>query len=66
MSNTMPLFGFRQPQSAAAVCGQNQTPSIAPPACCTILCILLCISVSSCMVNRPRPMPDWLVATATV
>jgi hypothetical protein len=29
------------------------------------LCIFWCIALSALISNRPRPMPDWLLATTT-
>lgn len=42
ISLTMPGRSLRQSQPSAAVCGQNQMPSMTPPACCAKRCIFYC------------------------
>ena len=36
-----------------------------PPTAASMLCILACMALSEATSNRPRPRPDWLVATTT-
>src|SRR5687768_8018711 len=64
ISSNMPVRGFRQPQDSAAVCGQKKSASMRPPWRKTISIILSLMALSVAMSNRPRPIPDWLVATA--
>ena len=61
----MPGLGLRHSQSESPVCGQKNTASTRPPASASALCIFSWIAFSVAMSNRPRPMPDWLVATTT-
>ena len=49
----------------ARCAGRRTRASMRPPACASALCILSWIAFSVAMSNRPRPMPDWLVATTT-
>src|SRR5260221_11644227 len=64
ISSSMPVRGFLQAQASTAVCGQKKSASMRPPCRNTISIILSLIAFSVAMSNRPRPMPDWVVATA--
>ena len=51
-------------RSRLRACAGRRTPRrCGRPCSASSWCILACIALSVAMSNRPRPMPDWLVAT---
>src|SRR5688500_11634884 len=65
ISLNMPVAGLRQPQLSVLAWGQKNIASMRPPAWMTALHILSLIALNDTMSSKPRPMPDWLVATTT-
>src|SRR5487761_2743771 len=65
ISCSMPGLGLRHAQPASWACAQKNTASMRPPSWFTALCILSCMALSVAISNKPRPRPDWLVATTT-
>jgi hypothetical protein len=62
---SMPGLGLRQSQLSALVCGQKKIASMRPPTWASAFSILSWIAISVSVSNRPRPTPDWLLATTT-
>ena len=64
ISSSMPVRGFLQPHCSTSVWGQKKSASMRPPWRKTSSIILSLMALSVAMSKRPRPIPDWLVATA--
>ena len=49
--------------ASSGVCGQKNTASRRPPMAASSWFMCACTALTEAMSIRPRPMPDWLVAT---